>query len=100
MQDGFVFYPWLSVFIRGFFLSPLPNLRSSEVKPEAQGQGPVVRQLSVQVERVEMIVSVSQIQKPHSHLRPPPRETVTGKHIELPKVIAGPFRQIALVVLG
>ncbi len=80
----------------------MPVLRVDPLKInlQAQGEGPAARQISVNVERVELVVLVGEIEHAKRNFGFPVQEPVTGKRIPLPKIITGFSGGLANVVLN
>src|SRR5437667_8525059 len=71
----------------------------SEGESKADRQRRFVRQFGRQVKRVELIVPVGEVQQSHGQFRVPSPETVSGKNVELPEVVARKIRRVTTVAL-
>src|ERR1051326_3544238 len=58
----------------------------SEIELEARGESAFARQLGIEVQRVELIITVGDIQQRQLNLRPASGEAITGGDIVLPEI--------------
>ena len=73
--------------------------QGSEGKSEACHQRAAAGQLCRKIQGVQSVILVRYIEQPDRQLRLTAPEPVTGKHVKLPKVIAGLIRGVASVAL-
>src|SRR5207249_5998454 len=84
-------------------MSSLTRVRVSfalEIKLQTCRQGSLARQLIIQVQRIQPIILIGNVQQTYFHLGDSVGKSVTGKQVQLPKIIAGDVRSVAAVRLN
>jgi len=83
--------PFVKVLYRaGRFLSATAHSQTRlKIDLQAQGKGPAARQFVVEIQRVEVVVLVSDIQQAERHFGFSLQKPVTDKRIQLPEIITG-----------
>ena len=70
-----------------------------EIQLEADGQSSLAREFVIECQRVQAVVSISQIEQADSHLGPPLQEAITEVEIVLPEIIARNIGRITAIGL-